>query len=258
MADESIYNLIPTSSSDSKEGGNNTSLNYKSTFADQVRADFKTHKVPGRNMGPPGGITVDPKAFLKTGQGIELRNSVAPKPEKQDFISTKPPVPRHNEAPVMASPSNKDYVKENLRKAVSVPARKVSPAIMDHTGARVLLEDSGLVPKYSSSGEYGKVPSYLERRNQENSQRLATMRATAQHEMEVEASRKMSEPERQELLSGLRANWNKLHHEYQGISVITDTIPKRTRKNKLEQQLSEIEADIQRIEKNKIIYIGDN
>lgn len=210
-------------------------------------------------MGPSNGVKVDPASFLKTGTGIELRKSLErsnkdgqPKP---DFLSTKPPVPRHDESPIFAPPSNKNHVKENTRRALAAVPRQVQPAIMDTKGKVTLLEESGLVPKYSGSETYGKVPKYLERRYLEDSVRAAENAQEAQRAMEAEASKKLSEEERANLLAGLRANWDKIHHEYQGISVITDTFPKRARKAGLEAKLAELEADIARIEKNKIIYI---
>jgi len=34
---------------------------------------------------------------------------------------------------------------------------------------------------------------------------------------------------RDEILAGLKKNWEQLHHQYQGLSVVTDTVPKKAR-----------------------------
>ena len=34
---------------------------------------------------------------------------------------------------------------------------------------------------------------------------------------------KMSQEDRDRIISGLKANWEELHHQYQGLSVVTDT-----------------------------------
>lgn len=50
----------------------------------------------------------------------------------------------------------------------SVP-KKPEPAIIDRPsgpGGRLPLEDSGLVPKYSTKDTFGKVPEYLQRMKQ--------------------------------------------------------------------------------------------
>ena len=53
-------------------------------------------------------------------------------------------------------------------------------------------------------------------------------------------------------------NWSELHHLYQGLSLLTDTLPKKLRREKIEAQLDEIEKFIDLIEKNPVIVISDN
>jgi hypothetical protein len=36
--------------------------------------------------------------------------------------------------------------------------------------------------------------------------------------------------ERQAIIQGLKKNWEEIHEQYQGISVVTDTAPKKNRK----------------------------
>ena len=78
---------------------------------------------------------------------------------------------------------------------------------------------------------------------------------------------------------GLRANWSHLHHTYQvkhepnqsqsyiddihcqfwqGLSLLTDTLPKKNRREKIEVQLDEIEKFIDLIDKHPVIIISDN
>ena len=61
---------------------------------------------------------------------------------------------------------------------------------------------------------------------------------------------------RQSIINGLKANWEELHHQYQGLSVVTDTAPKKARKESLEAQMKQLERDIETTEKHKIIYIA--
>lgn len=67
----------------------------------------------------------------------------------------------------------------------------------------------------------------------------------------------MTEEERGAILDGLKANWEDAHDLYQGLSVVTDTAPKRYRKERLEAQMKQLERDIELFEKHKIIYIGN-
>lgn len=61
---------------------------------------------------------------------------------------------------------------------------------------------------------------------------------------------------RQSIINGLKLNWEDLHHQYQGLSVVTDTAPKKARKESLEAQMKQLERDIETMEKHKVIYIS--
>ncbi len=68
----------------------------------------------------------------------------------------------------------------------------------------------------------------------------------------------VAQRERDELLAGLKKNWEDLHHQFQGLSVITDTVMKKARKEKLEAEMKQLETDIDLIEKHKVIYITND
>ena len=57
---------------------------------------------------------------------------------------------------------------------------------------------------------------------------------------------------------GLRTNWSELHHIYQGLSLLTDTLPKKNRRERIEGQLTELEKFIELLEKHPIIIVTDN
>ncbi|XP_023488090.1 enkurin isoform X5 [Equus przewalskii] len=56
---------------------------------------------------------------------------------------------------------------------------------------------------------------------------------------------------------GLKKNWEEVHKEFQSLSVFIDSVPKKIRKQKLEQEMKQLEHDISVIEKHKIIYIAN-
>lgn len=63
---------------------------------------------------------------------------------------------------------------------------------------------------------------------------------------------------REVLLAGLKANWEELHHQYQGLSVITDTAPKKARKERMEAEMKQLEKDIELIERHSKLYISQS
>lgn len=58
-------------------------------------------------------------------------------------------------------------------------------------------------------------------------------------------------------LQGLKKNWEEVHKEFQSLSVFIDSIPKKIRKQKLEEEMKQLEHDIGVLEKHKIIYIAN-
>ena len=59
-----------------------------------------------------------------------------------------------------------------------------------------------------------------------------------------------------ELLAGLKKNWETLHHQYQGLSVVTDTAPKKARKERMEAEMKQLERDIELIERHRVIFVN--
>lgn len=71
------------------------------------------------------------------------------------------------------------------------------------------------------------------------------------------AMRCLTSEERQAILQGLKANWGEIHEQYQGLSVVTDTAPKKNRKERMEAEMKQLERDIETIEKHRVIYIAN-
>ena len=66
----------------------------------------------------------------------------------------------------------------------------------------------------------------------------------------------VKEDQRDQVLEGLKKNWEELHHQYQGLSVVIDTISKKARKERMEAEMKQLERDIELIENHKVIYIS--
>ena len=68
----------------------------------------------------------------------------------------------------------------------------------------------------------------------------------------------VAEMQRNKLLEGLKKNWEELHRQYQGLSVVTDTVAKKARKERMEADMKQLEKDIELIERHKVIYIAQD
>ncbi|KAK3572507.1 hypothetical protein QTP86_034298 [Hemibagrus guttatus] len=182
----------------------------------------------------------------------------------RDVQSRKPRVPAKTEQPVPGVHTKKDFVRSNAMESIMAVPRKPQPA-HTHTkhGDTELLENSGLVPKYirkeaSETKDYGQIPQYLTQRQEEVRQAQEEYDRYVKERMKEGAMKQLSEEERQEILDGLKKNWEELHHQYQGLSVITDTMPKKHRKERLESEMKQLEKDIELMERYKTIYIAKN
>ena len=54
-----------------------------------------------------------------------------------------------------------------------------------------------------------------------------------------------------------KKNWEEIHHQYQGLSVVTDTAPKKSRKERMETEMNQLEKDIELLEKHSHVYISN-
>lgn len=58
-----------------------------------------------------------------------------------------------------------------------------------------------------------------------------------------------------DILKGLKKNWEELQKQYQGLPILTDTMPKKMKKSKLEASLKQLEKDIVLVERHPYIYV---
>jgi len=250
---ESIYNLIPR-----EEVRAERKPRYVSQHASKAREEYKETKGDGALMGPASSSTKSPSNFLKKktgGAGATVRKPVT----KRDHKVTKPPVPRKDEKPVMGLKTDRNYIRDNAVEAITKAPPQTRTKVQLVPGGKggvVDAEASGLVPKYTKRKDYGKVPSYLSKRQQEETQAQQDYEQYLQQVQAEGAHYQVSEEERRELLQGLRANMADLQRDYLGLSVVADTASKRTRKKQMEEQLAQLEADIAKVERHAVILVS--
>ncbi|XP_059183202.1 enkurin [Centropristis striata] len=248
---ESVYNLIPK-----EEVYTQKPPRYMSKYRETVILEKKSTKDAMRTMGPSKVEVPSPEKYLK-------KHSKEPKlPEKTQCLTEvrntrtarKPPIPARTDNPLMGIQTKRDFIK-----TTTVVPMKPQPTCVDTSkGHKQLLENSGLVPKYIKKKHYGEVPEYLQQRNEEERRAQEEYDNFVREQREQGAMKDLSDEERQAVLQGLKKNWDKLHHEYQGLSVVTDNLSKKAHKERLEMAMKQLENDINLIERFKTIYISNN
>lgn len=248
--DESIYNLIPREQYAVPKGSR-----HVSKFKGNVRADETKNKGEYRTMGPAKVTTKAPNDFLK-------KHEKEPQiPEKKRFEygdNRRPAVPKKDDKPIMGLKTNKDFITQNAVENIMAVPKKIEKNFADtRKGDKQPLEPSGLEPKYVNKKDFGETPQYLARRKEEMERSQQEYDAYVQEHFRRGAMKQLSESERHEILNGLKSNWQLLQHEYQGLSVVTDTAPKKNRKERMEAEMKQLERDIEHIEKHRSIYVAN-
>ncbi|KAJ6666771.1 hypothetical protein lerEdw1_020495 [Lerista edwardsae] len=184
---------------------------------------------------------------------LEEKESRKPPSKKQKELY----VPRKIEPPVLGVQSKKNFIAANAAEAImSVPKKPLRACVDMRHGDKFLIEDSGMVKKYLHKKDFGAVPRYLVKHNQDVQRAQEEADARVQEVVRQKHPKRISRDEREALLEGLKKNWEEINREFQGLSVVTDTIPKRLHKEKLEVEMKQLEHDIKAIEKHCFIYVA--
>ncbi|KAL4508355.1 hypothetical protein ABPG72_003659 [Tetrahymena utriculariae] len=268
MEEESIYNLIPKEyvpppkerryksqyPNDLPPTGS-TFINHTTSRPGvaNLAGDFELSKGPhshkdfcstfGRVKGTLKPSTSD---FRKKNTGTMGSNKLPIiKPFKySDHESRRPYVPKIDEKPLMNQQSHKNYIVTNaVENILSAPKAMKEP-------------ENYLIKK-----DYGKVPNYLVR----NKEHLQTEYKMIQnlHLSEAEEQQRqrflMSQEEVRQLRDGLKAKWEAVNKEYQTITHINkiDTVGLKRKKEECERELTQLEKDIEKLNK-QYIFVDTN
>ncbi|MEQ2221911.1 hypothetical protein ILYODFUR_020535 [Ilyodon furcidens] len=230
---ESVYNCIPKEPDEIKKPPR-----YVSKYRPAVILEHKLTKDAKKTMGPQKLELPSPDKYLK-----KHSKQSQPPQKSEDVHKTctstmrKQPVTARNNNPLMGIQTKRDF----LQTTVMVPKKPMASCVNTKKGHKQLLENSGLVPKYIMKKDYGEVPEYLRQRNE------AERKAKEEHEHFVKEQKVMKElsvEEQLATLEGLKKKWDELHHEYQGLPLLTDTLSKKDHKIRLEEKMSQLEKDI--------------
>ena len=240
---------------------------YQSVHAPDVKNQEKENRYNCKTMGKLKTTPPNPKKPVMKGTGDKRRKILGDSRKSDSLIShlkpKKPPVPNAKELAVsfkkkFAKKSDKanDKIYQNAMQNINSVAKKGKNIYVDSCdGHKNEMKNSGLVPKYVYKAEYGVTPNYILQRKIEVADAEAQYDDFLKIHMKKQAAKEVGADERRCLLENFKTKWNHLNHKYQGLSVVTDTVAKKSRKEKLENEISQIEADIKFLEKYSKILI---
>lgn len=249
---ESIYNLIPQEYLEASKPPK-----YTSKFKGSIKNDNTKAKADYKTMGQAKVPTRAPNDFLKKHEN-EPKLPEKSKFQYKDADNKRPAVPKKDEVPILGLKTNKDFIKQNaVENIMSVPKKPEKNFVDTRGGHKQPLEPSGMEPLYVHKKDFGKTPEYLEKRKEEIQRAQDEYDSYVAEHFRRGAMKCLSDEERYSILAGLKENWEMLHHEYQGLSVVTDTAPKKNRKERMEAEMKQLERDIELIEKHRVIYLSN-
>jgi len=252
ITNESIYNLIPKTFEEPQKPPK-----YESKFRSSFRDEENTNRAAYKTMGPAKVDTRDPQHFLKKHEK-EPKLEEASKFSYGDEERRRPPVPRRDEQPVHGIRTTKNFIKQNaVENILSVPKKPEKLSVDTKKGDKQHLTMAGLEPNYINKKEYGKTPKYLSQRQEEMRKAQEEYDNYVHEHFKRGAMKQLSDGERDNIIDGLKKNWEDIHRQYQGLSVVTDTAPKKNRKERMEADMKQLERDIELLEKHRTIYIAN-
>jgi len=244
---------------------------YFSRFRSTVANDNKFEKFANKTMGPAKVNVRTPENFLKKSDGSTAQMPRPPNSlnkyncsdglagndyDRKNMVK-KPAVPRVNEQNPRAKRTEKDFIVANAVENITSVSRTPKLNYVDtNTGHTNDTISSGLVPRFSLKPDFGTTPDYLRKRQATVKQAQEEYDTYVLEKMKHQSLQAIDQENKDEILSGLKAKWEELHHQYQGISVVTDTAPKKNRKERLEAQMSHLERDIALLERTKV-YVAN-
>jgi len=164
------------------------------------------------------------------------------KPSHLPGGSTKAGGPDFKTAPIFGLVSNKNFIVANAIDTILSVPKNVEKGKKD----------------YMQKEDYGKVPTYLNRIKADIQAEYDYInQVNHQYDDEAEYNsrfRPMDEGEKLGLINALKERWEAQNTEYQAHTHITmlDSLGQRKRKEKQEATLSQIEKDIERLNKRNI------
>lgn len=204
----------------------------------------KVSKKDGAYFGPPkpeSGLTrtISPSTERKSPD-----NTLGGSFRYQDRM--KDPIPPKDDRPIMGITTSKNFITANAVEAILQAPRRPPQKELN----------------YLKKEDYGKVPAYLTQVKEEIRRENEMIERYVKEQMgEVERTpesfEELDEYERQQLLEELKTKWDHVNAKYQRTThlVKLDTTGQVRRKEQLEAELSQLEHDIERLQRASTVLV---
>ncbi|KAK4877726.1 hypothetical protein RN001_010232 [Aquatica leii] len=211
-------------------------------------------------MGLPDRIFPSPSEFLRKKCGIrhQVKSDSSKQPPSKRLTPVIPTVDllKEDRERRKKLPPEKNFVRVNVDNALNLKPKVPEERIVIRKDGLTKKMSAGMEPVYIFKETFGRMPQYLKRFIKEREKNVLMKKDVT--EIEHPKCRYVIKEEREQLLKGLKENWEELQKKYQGLPILTDSIAKVHRKLKLEEELKQLEKDIVLIEKHPYIYVYED
>lgn len=250
---ESIYNLVPREYSipekrpvPKTDYKKEQSIPY-STFgchgSTRLLGAGKVTKKDGAIFGPPKPETGLTRSLSQSPENTNRNDGPFQYSDRRKDV-----VPAKDDRPILGITTSKNFITANAVEAILQAPKRV--------GTKEL--------NYLKKEDYGKVPAYLTQVKEEIRRENEMIERYVKEQMgEVERTpetfEEMTEFERLELLDQLKNKWDHVNAQYQRTThlVKLDTTGQVRRKEQLEAQLTQLEQDIERLQRASTVLIRE-
>ncbi|KAF5295488.1 hypothetical protein FQR65_LT10476 [Abscondita terminalis] len=233
---------------------------YVSRYRDSILLEYqKVKRRPHATMGLPERPLPSASNYLK--KTFQVRDKVKIDKTTATWSLLQPVVPtsillKEDKERRKNLPPQKNFIHVNIKKAITQkPKEPEEKMVLDRFGTSKKMS-AGLEPVYIYKDTFGKIPKYLKKFIREREKALLLQKDLIGTDQPK--CRYITEEQRELLLKGLKENWEELQKSYQGLPILIDTIPKKHRKVKLEEELKKLEKDIVLVETHPYIYVYDD
>eukprot|EP00919_Chromeraceae_sp_WS-2016_P025236 GHVR01059678.1.p1 GENE.GHVR01059678.1~~GHVR01059678.1.p1 ORF type:complete len:253 (+),score=56.84 GHVR01059678.1:198-956(+) len=244
--EESIYKIIPPDPviRDRRQL-------YKSIHNPLLKPTKSTFEAPTPSLvkSLSTQIPLSPRNFLKKGEKLRQSKETATDQCTHIKIKHHPPVPHASITSSVSNKTTKNFITTNAVNVILSAPKKLKNSLDS--------KDKNFLHKE----DYGCVPAYVEKVKSDIKEEKEYVRKLQQSHNNAQLNniRLVSDIERQEILEGLKRNWEHTNSLYSMFSHVTilSTIGKTKKKEGYELQLQQLEKDIEKMSKNIIFTDND-
>jgi len=247
---------------------------YRSRFARKVRVDAWCQKSGcSKTIGPPRECKYyeRPECFLKKHSRNPpvfikksiLRNPCAEIVTRDDWCSQRHSAEERRArlglcpGPPCVERGERDFLRENALRVVRMPARRTKRCYNGVQDCCHLMDINDCPGKFLLRPEYGCVPDYIAQRNCDLYWEDQQLKAEMQGAQIPPGFRTMDNCERDYLINELRCRWDLFTREYLRLpSSLPGDHVTEGEKARLDQLLSEVEADLRLLTTDAPIFIA--